>query len=670
MTLPPAARERLSAPLRAAFATPTAIRKSHTMPVAKDAWDAHASALREVVLDFHTLCTRGAQLPASFHTIEDWVAALLRQRVLIHSLTLSLQPFEYFDHAQAELMLRNVDADLLLVAEGIDKSVWPSRMPGGSAADDSRWLAPTASKTTADTDAVGRAFQLDSQELYDIHGEFSPALVFADYYLNNSSLIELLIQHFRSLGLPSFEDPLVAVCVVGWISSARDQIAAYRAMDALVNRLARQVGTPMIQKALEYLRQREIIQRQNRYRIGIATQRMATTDDQQSFAFDLADVYKRLVEGPVKQYGWVLHCLTIGAWMKPLRLDNIRDALIADGEWTADLARSTMLTSIRNGEAHEDLHWDGFRGCYVVDGIDVARDDVARAAMRSDSFARGCDAAITYFEGIDVVPTRTAANPTDIGRVSAWRRAAAHFGSNGLRLRDANFNAATVEVYIEEISINDVDPCFQAIATCRGLLPLVERYEVYVAGSSEPVISVTAEALDRTLPIRDQALEWFTLMPRATFLPAHLDARSIVEDPSTAARSVAWFATTDLLDIVDDSPAVWPPSQVELAVKRLTLIGLSVTQCIAAAPVGSQTRLLAVHQAASEVGEWLRKRPGPILRKDAHRLEAVGRAQVWLTQWGPVEVLPSVDFAPTDDDGRRQNAILQDPNPNLTWRTI
>jgi hypothetical protein len=645
------------------------LREYHTMPVARDAWNAHASALREAILDFYQVLSRGAQVSTDFHDTADWVAVLVGGRARIHSLTLALQPFEYFDTDQAASMLRVVDADLALTAQSIETSARPPSSPNGSEAADAEWLSPTVGETIPDVDAVGRAFLLQSRDLYDIHGEFSPALVLAHYYLDIGRLIGHMVGHLQSLGIPSSNDPLIAICVVGWISSARDQIAAYCAMDALLGLLSRNAGAPVVTSVLAYLRQREVVQRQNRHRISIAVQRMTATDDPQSFAFDLAEVYKRLVEGPVKQFGWVMHCLNVGTWTKPLRLDNIRDSLINDGDWTAAVARSTILTNIRNGEAHEDLHWDGHHGCYVVDGDDVARDDVARAAMLSDSFARGCDAAIAVFEGIGVVPSKDAARPTDIGRVSAWQRAAAHFGSNGLVLRDARFNSTVAEVHIEKLTINGVDPCFQAIATCRGLLPHVERYEIYVMGSAEPVISVTAEALDRTLPVRDQAREWFTLMPRSTFLPAYLDARGVAEDPSTACRSIAWLAATDLLDAIDDSPALWPPEQLELTTRRMNLIGLSMDQCIAAASRQSRARLLAVQSAACDIVAWLHDSRGPISRDEVHRLEAVGRARMWLTRWGPVDILPAIVFA-VGDDGRFQHSGLADPNPDLTWRTM
>lgn len=213
--------------------------------------------------------------------------------------------------------------------------------------------------------------------------------------------------------------------------------------------------------------------RQSRQRVNKALLAIRAQNDLEGRVHLLAEVYKRLLEGPVRQYGWALLCLQSGVWHPPPMITSLYEPLIAAKGWLAEIAISTIMPEMRNSEAHETLVWDGFNQTFLVEGeiqISIAR--ILHAVTTADSFARGFEVAHMYNRALDVAPTILLPNGIEDGRLPAWRRAEAFFGTYGFRVLRAQFNANTAVVRVDRLDARDINPCFQALsalgARCRG----------------------------------------------------------------------------------------------------------------------------------------------------------------------------------------------------------
>jgi hypothetical protein len=260
----------------------------------------------------------------------------------------------------------------------------------------------------------------------------------------------------------------------------------------------------------------------------------------------------------------------------------------------------------------------------------------------------------------------------DPGRLAAWRRAEAFFGTNGLRVTQSAFNSKVAKITCTELSLENINPCFQALVCCRSLLPYVRRFEIFEQGKKEAVLSVTAEGLERSQPVWEKAMNWFSSMPLSTFLPANLNARSSSENLTQAVRSVAWIAVDDLLDAIDGSPVEWHNEDLDLIAKRLDIVAVATEQCIMAAPEESSLRLLAVRKTVAALREELDAVSIPVGRDRVNLMESVRRARYWWDAWGPVQRLPGLDSPAriTLSDDWKPSLRSDQERSELRWRTI
>jgi len=568
------------------------LREWHTLPVDRRVWAVHSGALFDAVDEFEAMCTTGKVSPDTFGEVRDWLRQLLERRAQVASRLLALQPFEPFDHSSGERLVAAIDTCLLELLRAIDCGQ-PFESSQG-AFDEFRRAWPTDAGTEGH-ELLRLVFGVTDTPV-DEEGEFSPSRVFQAYSYHNGRLIQQALPHLQSLGLIPVDDVLAMLCSVGWITAAEDQIVAYASMDLMLSRLSTLLprAPSVVTDALAHLRHREPALRQSRQRINRALGSLEVESDFESKAHLLADIYKRLVEGPVRQYSWVLRCLGRGTWADPPMLTSLREGLMADGGWLAAFAGSVMLTDLRNGEAHETLAWDGYQRKYLADGTPVDFEGVLAATSTADSFARGCEAALAYHRALDVRPTSGPPSPHEPGRLPAWQRAEAFFGTNNLRLTKSQFNAATAVIRVERFDQEDINPCFQALVCARILLPQIERFEIRRAASGDLVMRVSANALDLTHTIWAKALGSFTAMPLSTFLPANLDARKRLEPESTAVRSVAWIAADDFLDALDGTPNPWDNDDLWMFAERVSSVKIALRQCSAALPKDSRLRIDAL----------------------------------------------------------------------------
>jgi hypothetical protein len=663
--LPPSARLRLSGPLRVAARTAVPFGESHTLPAAQAMWRVYVDGLTNYLQRLSALVVKGPELSEGFAPVRSWVNDSIETYQHIVSVMLALQPFEYFNSDDAQRVINLICKEFIGWADYIEGNF--ERMCSEDIARiDASWLTPSSFNND---ETLACAFGMTDDDVRDESGEFSPGKVLSKHYLKLGGLLDRTYSHMTSLGLPVIQDPLVAISVVGWICSAEDNVHAFCAMNALFSRLV-SADAAVVELGLAYLSEAEPALRQGRRRVNRALTLAATDDDLEEKSFVLADVYKRLVEGPIRRYGWLYHSLKCGVWLDPPMLSQVRDVLLSQGGWISDVAQQMILTDIRNGEAHEHLVWDGVREVFVAGTAAVDLPVVLRAAVLGDAFARGCQAAVACYRALSIVPTAASPSLDDVGRLEAWRRAEAFFGTNGLEIVRANFNSKIAKVTCSSLEEGNINPCFQALVCCHMLLPHVLQFDVSSArGLDEAKISVSSDALNLTLPVWETAARLFTSMPLCTFLPANLNARQRSEELSKAVRSIAWIALDDLLDALDGTPQCWNAADFELFMNRVKLNALALDQCVASISKPTPFRLATLHAAVREFIREIEIMAPPVEFRTFECLELVERFRAWWNAWGPVERLPGFPPAETDFPSDHRPA-LRHSVIDLRWSTI
>lgn len=625
--LPPPARKRLTSPIHAAVGLSVNLSGPHSVPVSQETWQHYASSLIAVLRQLQDRASGPPESAADFASARRWIDDILSLRDAVISLTLALRPFEYFHEDQAAEMLTAVNRLVLRVAEAVEEDQPVSAVVSLGSLAVTNW---ESIECPPQGESLSRAFGLDSEDLYDANGEFSPARVFSAYYLQNSTLIQRVLLHLHSFGLPPINDPLVAVSIVGWIECAVDEIGAYCAMDALFNRLLSRSRQEVVETALNHLEEIQPRLRLSRLRANRNFAAPALGADKESTALDLSMGYKRLLEGPVRQYGWLYHCMATGRWSNPPMLSALRELLIKDSGWAANNANQMILPEVRNGEAHESLWWDGISEVFMTEDGPMDPAVVHIAAVKADAFNRGSQAAVACFKALSIDPRPGAPVASDRGRSSAWLRAEAHFGANGLQITKTNFNSKIARITVDDFSTYNINPCFQALVCCHVHVPEVQQFEIYAEGDDAPSLSVSADALKRTHPIWEKALDKFRSMPFATFLPANLDARRKVEALTKAVRSVSWIALEDLFDALGSSAEQVDEENLKFLIERAELVVAATKECLAAVPPESATRLRATHSVAGEILEELKCLHAPVQLQYVYGTAAVVEAErIW-----------------------------------------
>lgn len=637
----------------------------HTLPLDPRLWAIYSDTLLNHA---HILVEQLENLPgadATFDAVRERVDGALEARANALSILFALEPFEPFDHSCADALLSAmcsaIDNSAAALEEG-HRGIEPAELVRAC----ERW--PRESSGTHE-DMLARTFGTEAAPLDEVE-DFNPGSVFEAYKYDNGRLLRQLAPHLSALGLPLVADALATVAIVGWIASAPDPVAAYSSMDSMLKALGG-AKPAVADQVLDHLRRRERASRQARLRIRTTISTANGQLDKEARALAMADVYKRLVEGPVRHFGWALCCLPQGVWTPPPTLTPVREAMVAAGGFAQHIAQAAVLVDIRNGEAHENLEWDGLQETYVVESRLVDTAKVSTACLLAMSFDRGCEAAMACYRALQVRPAPGPPQADHDSRMPAWQRAETYFGTNGLQVHKAQFNARTAKIGVTRLDVGDINPCFQALLCARSLLPEVHAFEVYVDAPENPRIRLDASALDHALPVWNKALATFDMMPFSTFLPANLAARSQYEPASTAVRSVAWIATDDLLDALGGSPTQWSDDDVALFLDRASVVESALEACLDLAPAESHTRLKAVLAAVRTLPrEFERRRTGPLTFALVNRLHCLQRVRHFWEVWGPVPRLPNIPEPPaTDVVVERQPRRREEPG-KLHWNTL
>ncbi|MGL5827078.1 MAG: hypothetical protein ACRCYU_20025, partial [Nocardioides sp.] len=611
-SLPPEARMRLTAPLRARIPMPSEVRESaRSIPLRRSTWEARLAGLRLILEQLDAARDPANFAADSWSGLSDGLGRLAAARHDLLAMLVALAPFDARDilraeepepHAPSSMdgglgvgLLDACDAAIDVVLDAIENGETAPRLDVAMSS-----YAPevptVALPMTAEVMAVTFAM---STVPVDTDGAFSASKVFEAFKYENARLLGYLLAHMRSLGIEPVDDMLAMVSISGWISSAPDAVLAWQSFRAMTLRLLHpstapdaENTSPVLADAIAHLARRDEALRQGRRVIHARIREFLLSEDSEVGAHALADAYRRLVDGPVREFAWAMRRLSVGAWSPTPTVGLLVEAFSND-EWLAPAVVPMLFPEVRNGQAHEDLVWDGKRQVFVVEGSDVDLKRVDIAVADAISFTLGCEAALAYWNATQVEPGSVAPGPDEPGRMARWRRAEALVGTNGLGLVSFKHNSRHAEVRVERLHRQDINPALQLLVHARRLLPDIETFAVFsneVGAATEPLITVTAASLDATYPVWVKAREAFDSMPLAAFLPANLNARLRDQTESEAARAVAWIALDDALSAIDEHPGHWTVETVWETKTRVDVARFALVECEATLSDPSQLR--------------------------------------------------------------------------------
>ncbi|MFC7595912.1 hypothetical protein ACFQU3_11375 [Terrabacter sp. GCM10028922] len=601
---------------------------------------------------------------ASFKEFRTWTDLVLATRSRLLSALFALQPFEPFDHACAQRLTGALSDALSDSADALCDGRMV-RVPEGLMRADDEW--PKGGGIEVD-ELLKTTFAL-AEEPVDHYGDFRPTWVFEAYKYDNGRLLQQIAPHLSSLGVPLIPDVLACVAIVGWVSGAPDPVAAAASMSVMLSALI-DCDVEVTQQILDHFKGREQTSRQARQRVLAA---VTVLDEQkgETQALTVADAYKRLAEGPVRHFGWALRCLRVGSWSSPPTLTPVREALIGLGGFEALIAEQGILVDIRNGEAHENLEWDGHEQVYLVHGRAIEPGSVVSAIRLALGFDRGCEAAMACYRALHVQPTGGLPSVAEGNRMPAWQRAETFFGVNGLRVLTADFNARTASIGLARLHQSDVNPCLQALLCAALLLPKVEVFEVYVGDPASPQIKLPRRALDLTLPVWNLAQATFDMMPFTAFLPANFVARSARETPTAAVRAIAWIAADDALDAYNGAPDLWDETATRTFLDRLGIVELALAQCADLIPDGAGFRHKAVLATVREIKAEVEARAErPLDVRTLETLACLTTVRQYWSAWGPVPRLPNIRDVPVSDRQPDRQPALRGEIGSVHWQTL
>ncbi|NQX33292.1 hypothetical protein [Herbiconiux sp. VKM Ac-2851] len=261
------------------------------------------------------------------------------------------------------------------------------------------------------------------------------------------------------------------------------------------------------------------------------------------------DAYRKLAEGQLRSWLWLL-------------LDggdtNERAPMLAGLSRRVSQDPRTLMRQVsvflkptwRNASAHEDIQFDEHDRMVDEDGTVVGPTEIERRTGEALAFTAGCEAGLANYPTMVEAPDERAS--AAVPRSFQIRRTYEWFGDNGLLVRSVDVSKGPLlRISVESISLNQIDPCFQALVECVMNGVKFEVAEIST-GFSDSVFVVTAQSVDLATTVWKQARRLgFYQNPGSTFLPMHLDTRLRIERQPAALDAIAWLALNDCLHAFD-----------------------------------------------------------------------------------------------------------------------
>ena len=243
------------------------------------------------------------------------------------------------------------------------------------------------------------------------------------------------------------------------------------------------------------------------------------------------DLYRRVVEGQLRPWAWVLLQIYGRSGVKAPELSSLREQLLSAGVPLLRDAAEAILPDPRNAAAHEDYLWDDdLKVLRIGDGT-VSIDDLDAGISQSYAFMAGAECAwrCARTEFSELARLLDREDPQDGLRAINAIRGLDHFGTNGISVRNWLMDGDILTVLLDELPLTSINPCFQAVMWSSRHLTNVRRFIIKLPGQDRPVMELDRQPLDACFGVWREAVKNFSAMPTSVFLPANAWARLAVE---------------------------------------------------------------------------------------------------------------------------------------------
>lgn len=523
-----------------------------TIPVTNDAWqqsvaDSEVSAVVEMLVRLGN-SVDAAVLDGGYAAARraaDEVASLMGYALMCLWCLCALRPAARCDVPGLSSALQEVAA---LFLDGLAQARSPGRgIPLSEIS--ARVNVILESLNTDGDDPMLTAFGVSTSDVTDSRGAISASHLFASFHGRLDELITKSNAVFSPLAAPGTITRLETVDVfVAALIRAPHPVRTLRSAIEVRN-LIRTRWASNAESAAQALA--DLVSRADRSYasylaiLGTVSQIAKGESPAEQAALEL-DVYRRMVEGQLRPWGWtVLKLLGQSDAPMPL-LAQLRDQLRACGTRLSVEISELLLPEVRNAAAHEDYVWDPRGEALIVGDTRITRDDLARESNVAYSIVCGCElgfvAALSDTSNIGrALDRRMSTHPTVYDQKSAKN----FFGANGLRIILWLETDGVLKVVVEALDLQRVNPCIQACLWTLRILRGTTSISVFVQGSPRVAIELDRSALDVIFPLWLAGQRWFTALPVSVFIPALVALRVPTETEEEAIKAGIWFALND-----------------------------------------------------------------------------------------------------------------------------
>jgi len=628
-----------------------------TLAIGNACWRHHLGVLIESTNAYFEVCSQDFATYVDQAAIRDQVEKVRARFLIASGHLVSLGPFSGFDYKNANEVHLLMQAALRDAADHIARGV-PYQAHEAKLRVKTLLEGWQVANPESGSERLSSTFKTTSEPLTG-EGDFSPGIVLNHYAHDSERLWRVLIPHLLCMGVMP-PNLLSAISVVGWVVGAPDPVVAFAAMESLRGRL--ETSDPLV---VESVRRNLELQarsmRQARKHTLIKIHALKDSDDLEIRALLLAEAYKKIVEGPVRNFGWSFCCLALGRWQNVPTLTPVRERMASLGGYLESMARMLICSDMRNGEAHEQIEWDGFSEQFVAKNSRYPFAEVYSASLLGLSFDSGCKAAVAAFESQSAAPVVRRPSSADAGRLEVLHRIQAAFGTNEIQLIRDNSNSKHAKFWIKSFEMTDVNPLTQAMLHVASIEPRIETFEVRIDVDDQKVFYITKEELKLSYGPWDYARRRFHMMPISTFLPANMQARCHFEGPSRARRAAAWIAVDDAVDALERAKVneleTVTGDALEVLRSCLRVVHRAVAACLKVEWAVGDTRLSAIRLEAESMSNILDEH-AQFTAFDLDHMSS--RMHDFWSAWGPVQRFPGVEDISAPDGYFRQPGMTAD----------
>jgi hypothetical protein len=265
------------------------------------------------------------------------------------------------------------------------------------------------------------------------------------------------------------------------------------------------------------------------------------------------ELYRRVVEGQLRPWVWALLRLMGRQGDQAPMLSRLKEQARSERLLVLQLAADLIHVEARNAAAHESAEWDPHTEMIKVGEDCLGESGLTDMYARSYAFMVGCELGLS----LAVAESNELASRLASGKMSgdSWafsrQQATRLLATNGLHVRRWRLDGSTVKVWLDQLTLDSLNPCLQALIVFSMQKSRVERFEVWLPDTEAPTIEVSYKSMHLNAHVWVVARSYFDEMPVGVFLPAHLDLRLAFESPKAAVEAVAYLLLNDMVHAFD-----------------------------------------------------------------------------------------------------------------------